>query len=258
MKSMTRLVTPVLVLAALAAAVPAAAQTDAEAATFYATREALEERLRMYEEGTRSGSFSDAARSLYEQEIELIRTRLREGDFQVGDRIDLRVAGHDTLTGSFVVAPGRVLILPDIEEISLDGLLRSELQPFMQKAIARYVRDPNVRVRALFQVALLGHVENPGFHWVSAETLLTDLVMTAAGGPTADGDVNKIKIERGSETIWRGDALQAALQEGRTLDQLNLRSGDQIEIPGRSRTWSTVLGMLPYVIPLAFAVSRFF
>ena len=58
-----------------------------------------------------------------------IRTRLSQGDFQAGDRIVLRITGdpnvkpEDTVT----VRPGSVLLMPQMGEISLRGVLRSEL-----------------------------------------------------------------------------------------------------------------------------------
>src|ERR1043166_2314097 len=44
-----------------------------------------------------------------------IRERLENGDFNVGDRIALRVANVPSLTDTFTVRGGRVLELPDID-----------------------------------------------------------------------------------------------------------------------------------------------
>jgi hypothetical protein len=59
--------------------------------------------------------------------------------------------------------------------------------------------------------------------------------------------------------IWEGDALQRALIEGRTVDQMNLRAGDEIDMPGDSqRSWGAVLRSIAYLVPLGFAISRLF
>ena len=54
-------------------------------------------------EATASGKKGD----LYEDELELVRNRLKYGDLQPGDRIALRVIGETTLTDTFVVKPTR-------------------------------------------------------------------------------------------------------------------------------------------------------
>src|SRR5687768_2701497 len=43
-----------------------------------------------------------------------LRERLRDGDFQVGDRIVLSVRGDSALTDTFVVRAGRTLSLPNV------------------------------------------------------------------------------------------------------------------------------------------------
>jgi hypothetical protein len=104
----------------------------------------------------------------------------------------------------------------------------------------------------------MGQVGTPGFHWVGADILLADLVMVA-GGPTGDANMEKAEIERGARVIWQGDPMRVAMQEGHTIDQMSLRSGDQLQIPARtSGTFRTILGALPYLIPIGFALSRLF
>ena len=76
----------------------------------------------------------------------------------------------------------------------------------------------------------MGQVAQPGFKSVPAESLISDLI-TQAGGPTANAKISAARIERGTERILDGQALQEAIAEGRTLDQMSLRSGDQLNLP---------------------------
>lgn len=243
----------------LVTAAPLSAQTlGGTSAPLYATREGLQDLLRQYEEAAGSGAYSSDYRALANQEADLIRSRLEEGDFQVGDKILLQVLGQETLTDTFTVATGRVIHLPNIGEIPLRGKLRSELPAYMQETIGSYVRNADVDVGALVQIAVIGDVRTPGFHWVGAETLVTDLIMTA-GGPTPSSNIEKAEIHRGQQTIWKGEPLQMAMRDGRTIDQISLRSGDQIEIPTRTGSiWRSLLSAAPYLLPLGFAISRIF
>jgi hypothetical protein len=53
----------------------------------------------------------------------------------------------------------------------------------------------------------------------------------AAGGPAGDAKLQDVRILRGDQPIWSGDAMRRALADGRTLDQMNLRAGDRIVMP---------------------------
>lgn len=163
-----------------------------------------------------------------------LRERLRDGDFQVGDRIVLTVRGDSALTDTFVVRAGRTLSLPNISEISLAGVLRSELQSFLSKEIARFVREPVVQTSSLIRLAVLGQVIRPGFYAVGSDVLVTDVIMLA-GGPSGEADLRKVSVRRGAREVWTGDRLHAAMAQGTTLDQLNLRAGDELVIGERKR-----------------------
>lgn len=219
------------ILAALAVAVPAAAQTGTgvDGGRLQATRADLEAALAYYQQNGQT------------DEARLIQGRLSDGDFRVGDQITLSVTGQPPLTADFVVADGPQLELPEIGSVSLAGLLRSELRDALTQHISQYVRDPQVIVKTHIRLGVFGQIGSPGYHIVPSDGLITDLIMQA-GGPSANADQQKIKIKRGDDTIWEGDELQTAMVEGRTIDQLNLRAGDEVEVPGGSSVWTVVRG----------------
>src|SRR5690625_160183 len=203
------------------------------------TRPELQELVSIYETASLSRSARSDERALSRSEVELIRARLDAGDFQTGDQIELAVEGEPELTGTFTVVADRegpALRLPVIGTVSLRGVLRSEVEPHLRKAVSGYIHDPVVYATALIRVSILDGVASPGFYPVPAEALVTDLLMVA-GGPTNRAKLDKIRVERGRERIWMGDDLQVAIIEGRTLDQLSLRAGDRIVVPQRG-DWS--------------------
>lgn len=235
------------ILATLAIAAPAAAQTGTgvDAGRLHATRADLEARLAQYQQ---AGRDDDARR---------IQARLSEGDFQVGDQITLTVTGQEALTNDFVVTEGPQIELPEIGNVSLAGLLRSEVKDALTQHISQYVRDPQVIVRTHIRLGVFGEIGQPGYHIVPSDGLLTDVIMQA-GGPSGDANQQKVKVKRSGETIWEGDELQVAIVEGRTVDQLNLRAGDEVEVPGSGPSvWSIVRGV-GALSSLAFLLARIF
>ncbi|OLC76319.1 MAG: hypothetical protein AUH78_06930 [Gemmatimonadetes bacterium 13_1_40CM_4_69_8] len=46
-----------------------------------------------------------------------------------------------------------------------------------------------------------------------------------------DAKITALRIERGGQAVWEKARLQRALAEGRTLDQMNLRQGDEFVVP---------------------------
>lgn len=195
------------------------------------TRHDLEALLVRLDQTAQSQAYSDRLRSRARFEASMIRRRMQDGDYQVGDRILLTVQGEAALTDTFVVEVGKVLDLPQIGPVPLAGVLRSELESHLQDQIGRFLRDPAVTARSLMRVSILGEVGQPGFYVVPTNLVLTDVLMQA-GGPTRTAELTKIYVERGTEKIWEGEVLQQAITEGRTLDQLSLLAGDRIVVPG--------------------------
>ncbi len=194
----------------------------------YATRAELKSLLAHLEQVEREGRGKEAEHA--RKTIPIVRARLGEGDFRVGDRVALVVEMEPELTDTFVVRTGQTLVLPVIGAISLQGVLRSELERYLRRELRRYIRDPVVYARPLISISVSGHVGHPGFYELPAEARLNDVLM-AAGGPVREAHIEGIRIERDGEKILQGEALRQALIEGRTLDQLNLRAGDRLIVP---------------------------
>jgi len=179
-----------------------------------------------------------------------LRNRLREGDFHAGDRITLWVNGEAALTNTFTVRVGNVLELPGIGEVSLRGVLRSELRDVLEREIGRYIKEPQITVTTLVNVAILGAVTRPGFYSVAPDAPLGDVLMTA-GGPAANADLGRSKISRGGSDVLAKDQLQRALQTNKTIDDIAVQSGDQIVVGERTRRWGQLASVLTLVAVLS-------
>jgi protein involved in polysaccharide export with SLBB domain len=190
-----------------------------------------------------------------------IRARLRDGDLQVGDRIILRVLEDSSLTDTFVVRAGRTVELPNIPAVSVQGVLRSELDSVLTGHIGKYVRNPTVEVTSLLRIGVLGGVGNPGYYSLPADMLVTDAIMFA-GGPSGAAKIDDTVIMRGPEIILDERETRLSIQQGQTLDQANLQGGDEIRVGvdtsgGAYRTVATISMLLG--IPLTiYALTQVF
>ena len=159
-----------------------------------------------------------------------IRFRLKNGDFQPGHRILLFVGGDSALVDTFTVRADQKLQLPDLPDISLAGVLDSELQGYLQKQLAQYIRNPDVRAQALLRVSVSGDVGSPGFYSIRTDTPVSDVIMTA-GGPSSSADMGKVVLRRGSEVVIPQQGIQEAIRSERTMTEIGARPGDELYVP---------------------------
>ena len=219
-----------LILLLVPQGVQAQVAADWDAAREQVTRAELEDLKERLETQAQSSAYSSRMRAEARDRIEVIERRLREGDFQVGDRIRLEVEGEPELSDEFPVRSGRIVELPIVGEMALSGVLRSELQEAVEEHLSDYIRNPRVRTQALIRISVIGQVGNPGFYMVGAELPITD-ALTLAGGPSGNANLTAMRVERGSSRIWEGESMEMAVIRGRTLDQMNIQAGDRIVVP---------------------------
>ncbi len=193
----------------------------------------------------------------------LLRQRLEKGDFQDGDRIVVVLHGNALMPKDFTGIPetltvraGRRLELPRMADLSLDGVLRSELNDKLTEHFAQYIREPSVRSTPLVRVAVIGLVGRPGYVYTLADAPLSDVIMQA-GGPGTNANMAGIVIRRGADVIWDAQDTRAALADGMSLDRLHLRAGDEIYVPEEQHfSWLTAVTVTLSAVTLLYTVIR--
>lgn len=225
----SRLVSPVFVLlCALAGSLhgqsknPATPVGSITSSRQFDTRGQLEAQLRAADSQRRTS------------EAWLLRSRLERGDFQEGDRIVVVLDGSTMVSDTLQVRTGKLLQFPRMGDVSLAGVLRSELTDTVRHHLAKYLTSPVVRATPLLPIAVLGSVTQPGYYYTPADVVLRDVIMKA-GGPLGTADLNKVVVRRGGEVIWNPDDIRVALSDGLSLDGLHLRAGDEVFVPERRR-----------------------
>jgi hypothetical protein len=188
----------------------------------------------------------------------LLRNRLEKGDFQEGDRIlvNLHTSAAIQTAETLTVRAGKVIQMPRMDDLSLEGVLRSELTARFVKYLGKYLQDSSARVTPLMRLRVMGAVGRPGFYDTSTDLLLSDILMKA-GGPAGDADLNKVKIRRGLTLIWGEKDTRTALTDGMSLDHLHLRAGDEIEVGARRHIqWFNAISLGLGIITLAVTLIR--
>lgn len=241
-------------LAALALGARAQSPTGGSASGALETRAALEAQAANAEAQHRTG------------EALLLRSRLEHGDFQDGDRIVVKPLGtlatmpnflgpNDTL----VLRAGKRMQIPQMEDLSLDGVLRSELSAKVSSHLAKYVRDSSVLVTPLIRLAVVGQVRVPNFYYTTVDVLLSDMIVKA-GGPNGNADwLGNVEIRRGTETIWNAKDTRTAMTDGISLERLNLRTGDEIYVDEQKTggfSWSTVFQVFGTLAGVLYTLDR--
>ena len=255
-----------LVATAISLGAPLAAQdgsTDpgASARKPVVSRADLQQALEQAEALANSSAYSEGFRDAKRDEAALIRERLLEGDFYVGDQLMVTLVGDSGFSGIRTVGPGRVLNLPGLPDIPMRGVLRSEVEAYLTEQIGRFIRDPQVKARPTIRLTFMGGVGKPGFYQMDADLLISDALMQAGG--IGNGTVLKdTKIMRGDDEIMDGDTFSKAVTDGRSLDELNLRAGDVIEVGQKSnKDWFTTLrtfAIIPALILSTYGVGKLF
>ena len=118
-----------------------------------ATRAQLEKQLAALPADEKNGAIAN-----------VIRERLANGDFLPGDRIQLVIVGDTALSKTFSVRPDTTIELPNMDPISLHGVLRSELDGYLDQKLRKYLTDPDVQARSLIRLAVVGEVAHRGFY----------------------------------------------------------------------------------------------
>lgn len=221
------------------------AQTVTSGPLNFETREQLQDQLRLAELKQQTG------------EAYLIRYRLEHGDFQDGDRIALRLTrGSASLSDTLQIREGKKLVLPQLGEISLDGVLRSELTGRIEQYLTKFLRDPDVHTAPLVRVGILGNVARPGFYYVPAELPISDVLMIS-GGPTPAADLDRTSVRRNGDVIIDEKNTRVALSNGMSLDLLHILAGDEISVGERRQTpWGIILPVSSAVIGLAISLAN--
>ena len=186
-----------------------------------------------------------------------VRLRLEQGDFQVGDRFIVTIRQDTIKSDTVQVRDGLMVTVGNLPDVSLKGVLRAELDERVNRHVALYLREASVRTTVLTRIAILGAVRTPGFYYAAPDRSITDLVMLA-GGPAPDANLNELGVSRSQVKFLKEKDSRRAIKDGRTLEQLDIQSGDEVVIPMKKKVnWGLIIQSVLLVTTLMFSAFQF-
>jgi hypothetical protein len=79
-----------------------------------------------------------------------------------------------------------------------------------------------------------------------------------AGGPAVNANLSELEVSRGPLKVLRAKESKKAVKDGRTLEQLDVQSGDDVRIPEkRTINWQLVIQLFFILSSLLFAFVNF-
>lgn len=186
-------------------------------------------------------------------ELAAIQARLANGDFAVGDKLQIQVVGEADLSNTFTVGADRQLQLPSLPPLPLAGVLRSESDSVISEFIGRFVRDAQVSVQPLLRLGVLGGVAKPGYYEFPSTSLLSEVVM-GAGGLGESGKMSKTQLFRGNEQVLDPKAVSVAVSNGTTLDLLNVQSGDNLQVGEKGSGLQSTAGLITALLAIPLMI----
>ncbi len=172
-----------------------------------------------------------------------------------GDVIRISVWGQDDYSGQFQVDENGRIQYPLVGEIDLEGRTVANVRDQIRAALGEIFNRPFVTITPLFRIAVLGEVQAPGLLTVDPTLSVLDVV-AMAGGPTRDGNINRIRLLRQSSELELG--VRADRIGGQTLQEIGIRSGDQVLIPKKAITtteWQILIQLAQLAISVVILVN---
>lgn len=167
-----------------------------------------------------------------------------------GDIVRITVWGQENYSGQFEIDEQGLLAYPGIGDINTSNLTVAQLRDQIRKGLETIFNSPFVTVSPQFRVAVLGTVQRPGLYTVDPTLSVLDVV-ALAGGPATGGNLNGVKLLRGGQqTRLR---LEGGIK-GHTLEEIGVRSGDQIIVPHKFLSRDNVFLFLQ-IVQIAVSVA---
>jgi protein involved in polysaccharide export with SLBB domain len=162
-----------------------------------------------------------------------------KNEFFPGDAVRITVIeigrtterGSLNLSGDYKINSLGFIMPLLIGEVKVVGHDRVSLAKHLVELYSPYLKEPYITAMPLIRVTLMGTFNKPGSYRISPESSLWELI-EMADGPSEDCNLNSLRVERGGKVMQKN--LLQQFERGHSLEDIGIRSGDQIIAKGRS------------------------
>jgi protein involved in polysaccharide export with SLBB domain len=153
---------------------------------------------------------------------------------------------------------GRVY-LPLIGKLDVSNMSEKAFLDSLKAVYISYLRYPNLQVRHLIRVSLLGGFQRPGLYYIDPDYTMWDAVYQT-GGTTREDGLKRMKWERDRRTV--ANDIIPYYQSKQSLRTIGFKSGDQLWTPvDPKKSWYDVAikdVLLSQVLPLITATASIY
>ncbi len=175
--------------------------------------------------------------------------------FKPGDAIFISNLPDTTslLNGIFAIDDRGFAEFPMIGKANVSKMTRDELIEFLKTRLRDQLKYPNLYVKPVVRISLLGGFRRPGLYYVDINSSLWETVRLA-GGTIMEEGIYELRWERNGDE--KSDEVVKFFESGTSLKRMGFKSGDQVWTPSPDREtfWDKVRDMMPI---LTFATTVF-
>ncbi len=134
----------------------------------------------------------------------------------------------DQITGDYFIQQDGNLQLPFIGLVKTTNIDFKTIRQNIFDKYSELYKDPALTIQPLIRINILGEVRTPGYYYVTDIEKMTG-ILALAGGVTGAAATDDIYIIRNDQEIQLKKS--EVIEQGNTVADLGLQSGDRIFIP---------------------------
>ncbi len=166
--------------------------------------------------------------------------------FTPGDAISVSTFPDTTsfLNGIFPIDQEGMAEFPIAGKVKISTMTQDGLKKYLLKEFKDYLKYPNLYIKPLVRISLLGGFMRPGLYYIDIKNSLWQAVYTA-GGTLLEEGIYDMRWERnGNEQAGN---IASLFEKGVSLEKMGFKSGDQIWTPSPNRrtVWDTIRDVMP-------------
>ncbi len=155
-----------------------------------------------------------------------------------GDKIEVSVWDYPEFNTTATVSAEGTITIPLVGDVKASGMTKDDFTNALKSKLAEYVKGtPKITVAVSSpttqKIAVLGAVTRQDNYPVTSEVSLLE-ILSAAGGTTADSDLNRVRIIRfGTDDDPIVVDLADAIETGKVDELPKVKPGDTVYVPKR-------------------------
>lgn len=150
--------------------------------------------------------------------------------FLPGDAVEISVFPDTTsfINGVYPIDGTGSIYLPLSGKMMVNAMSDEAFLEFIKRTYKQYLRSPNIQIRHLIRICMIGGFNKSGFYYVDPDETLWH-VLYRAGGLVKEEAVYELTWHRGTKIL--SENMATMLESGQSLQQLGFKSGDQLNVP---------------------------